>query len=436
MFSLFQVNGVSHNLPVIVADGQLRAYQHGTNILVQTNFGLTVSYDLVYQARVTIPGSYEGQTCGLCGNYNGREDEEFLLPNGRTAPDEAAFGSAWEVEIPGASCTDRCAGNSCPVCEEKKKDVFRGRNYCGLLTDPDSPFAACHGVVSPSVYQSNCLYDVCLGNGDSQVLCQSIHSYVTACQEAGAPIQPWRSASFCPVSCPANSHYEVCADLCTTTCSGDIMDCPETCAEGCQCDDGFFFDGQGCVTLESCGCFERGRYYKPNETVLMSECQQSCTCVPARGVTCKAQGCSREEICQIRDGVRACVSKDIPKPSCSVVRCREGTICKMINGQAECVPVSQTTCWAGGYLHYHTFDGRVYDFHGTCNYTVAKTCRDDSVLPSFHVIAKSENSGNTQVFYIESVTVQVDGVTVTAARTEVGFVGCGHALTGGTYVNR
>ncbi|CAM5176236.1 unnamed protein product, partial [Eretmochelys imbricata] len=420
---LIMVNGVFHNLPVIMADGQLRAYQHGTNILVQTNFGLTVSYDLVYQARVTIPGSYEGQTCGLCGNYNGREDEEFLLPSGRTAPDVAAFGSAWEVEIPGASCTDRCAGNSCPVCEEKKKDVFKGRNYCGLLTDPNGPFAACHGAVSPSVYQSNCLYDVCLGNGDAQVLCQSIHSYVTACQEAKVTIQPWRSASFCAVSCPVNSHYEVCADLCSTTCSGDIMDCPETCAEGCQCDEGFFFDGQGCVTPESCGCFERGRYYKPNETVLMNECQQSCTCVPARGVTCKAQGCSREEICQIRDGVRACVSKVIPKPSCSVVRCREGTICKMINGQPECVPVSQATCWAGGYLHYHTFDGRVYDFHGTCNYTVAKTCRDDSVLPSFHVTAKSENGGNTQVFYIGSVTVQVDGVTITAARAEVGFVG-------------
>nr|XP_023968530.1 IgGFc-binding protein-like [Chrysemys picta bellii] len=418
---LIMVNGVSHNLPVIVADGRVRVYQHGTNILVQTNFGLTVSYDLVYQARVTIPESYEGQTCGLCGNYNGQEDEEFLLPDGRTAPDAAAFGSAWEVQIPGASCTDRCAGNSCPVCEEKTKEVFKGCNYCGLLTDPDGPFAACHGMVSPIVYQSNCLYDLCLGNGDAQVLCQSIHSYVTACQEAGVPILPWRNTSFCSMSCPANSHYEVCADLCTSTCNGDIMDCPETCAEGCQCDDGFFFDGQGCVTPESCGCFERGRYYKANETVLTNECQQSCTCVPARGVTCKAHGCSQEEICQIRDGLRGCISKVIP--SCSVVHCREGTICKMINGQPECVPVSQATCWAGGYLHYHTFDGREYDFHGTCNYTVAKTCRDDSVLPSFHVTAKIENRGNTQVFYIGSVTVQVDGVTITAARAEVGFVG-------------
>ncbi|XP_074926783.1 IgGFc-binding protein-like [Chelonoidis abingdonii] len=303
---LIMVDGVSHNLPLIMVNGQLRAYQHGTNVLVQTDFGLSVSYDLVYQARVTIPGSYHGQTCGLCGNYNGQQDEEFLLPSGRTAPDVAAFGSAWEVQIPGASCTDRCAGNRCPVCEEKKKEDFKGRSYCGLLTDPDGPFAACHGTVSPSVYQSNCLYDLCLANGDAQVLCHSIHSYVTACQEAKVFIQPWRSASFCPASCPVNSHYEVCADLCTTTCTGDIMDCPETCAEGCQCDKGFLFDGQGCVTLENCGCFEQGRYYKPSEMVLMNECQQSCTCVPARGVTCKAHNCTSGATCQIRDGVMKC----------------------------------------------------------------------------------------------------------------------------------
>ncbi|KAG6922311.1 hypothetical protein G0U57_002931 [Chelydra serpentina] len=253
---------MSHKLPVIVADGQLRAYQHGVNVLVQTDFGLTVSYDLLYHTRVSVPGSYYGRMCGLCGNYKGQQDDKFLLPDGRVAPDSASFGSAWQVQIPEASCTDKCAGNSCPVCKKERKDVFKEHNYCGLLTAPDGPFAACHGTVSPTVYFNNCLDDVCLGNGDAQVLCQSIHSYVTACQEATVTIQPWRSASFCPLTCPANSHYEICADLCITTCTGDIMDCPETCAEGCQCDEGFFFDGQDCVTLESCGCFERGRYYK------------------------------------------------------------------------------------------------------------------------------------------------------------------------------
>ncbi|XP_074927491.1 IgGFc-binding protein-like [Chelonoidis abingdonii] len=422
---LIMVNGVSHNLPVIVADGQLRAYQHGTNILVQTNFGLTVSYDLVYQARVTIPGSYEGQTCGLCGNYKGQEDKEFLLPDGSTAPDAAAFGSAWEVQIPGASCTDRCAGNSCPVCEERKKNVFKGRNYCGLLTDPDGPFTACHGTVSPSVYQSNCLYDLCLANGDAQVLCQSIHSYVTACQEVGASIQPWRNTTFCPVSCPVNSHYKICAELCTTTCSGDIMDCPKICAEGCECEDGFFYDGQGCVTAESCGCFKHGRYYKPRETILTNECQQSCTCVSTREVTCKAHSCAREETCQIRDGIMDCISKD----PCKTLKCRIKERCKIENGQEACVPAYTGICQGSGDAQYQTFDGLKFDLQDTCKYTIAKYCGSDPTLESFTIDEKNDNRGNQEISFWQVTNIYVYGYNISIYKREVGKVRLNSVIT-------
>uniref|UniRef100_A0A8C8S3T1 VWFD domain-containing protein n=1 Tax=Pelusios castaneus TaxID=367368 RepID=A0A8C8S3T1_9SAUR len=411
-----QVDGISHNLPVVVADGRLRVYQHGTNVLLETDFGLTVSYNLLYNVRVTVPGNYQGQMCGLCGNYNGRRDDEFLLPDGRAAPDVAAFGSAWKVPTPGVACVDGCTGNSCLVCDETKKGIFKQRNYCGLLTELGGPFAACHSTVSPSVFLNNCLDDMCLAKGDTQVLCQNIHSYVMACQQAGASIQPWRNDAFCPLSCPPNSHYEVCADLCSTTCASitDSTPCPETCAEGCQCDDGFFFDGQGCVAVESCGCFEKGRYYQPNETVLTNGCQQSCSCSATQGVACEAHSCARDESCEIKDSVM---------DPCKSLRCRIKETCKVENGRAVCVPNYKETCWGWGDPHYHTFDGLNFDFQGTCTYTLVRYCGSDPSLEPFAIDEKNDNRGGSQaVSYVRLTNIYVYGYNISIHKNEVGRV--------------
>ncbi|XP_042296348.1 IgGFc-binding protein-like [Sceloporus undulatus] len=306
-----KVNEVFQLLPMIHSEGRLKAYQHGMKVLIETDFGLTVGYDLVYHMTVTIPGTYQGQVRGLCGNYNGQKDDEFFLPNGIVISNATAFGAAWKVGTPGkdTSCSPGCSGSSCPVCEGRKKDVFKQRNYCGVLTAIDGPFRACHSQVDPTVYFNNCVYDLCVSNGDSPALCQSIQSYVSACQEARVSVDHWRSPSFCPLSCPANSHYEVCSDLCSTNCARitDFRVCPETCAEGCQCNDGYFFDGIDCVPEESCGCFKNGHYYKPNEQVLLNKCQERCHCIPGQGVTCQTHRCTADEICEIRDGIMDCL---------------------------------------------------------------------------------------------------------------------------------
>lgn len=87
-----------------------------------------------------------------------------------------------------------------------------------------------------------------------------------------------------------------------------------------------------------------------------------------------------------------------------------------------CVPESESTCWAQGDPHYHTFDGRNFDFMGTCTYTIAKTCSLDADLPSFSIVAKNENRGNTHVSYIAFVTVTVYNITISVAGRENGFV--------------
>lgn len=69
---------------------------------------------------------------------------------------------------------------------------------------------------------------------------------------------------FLAMKCPANSHYEACADLCSASCDGltEIVQCATNCTEGCECNVGFLFDGQKCVKEAECGCYDNGKSYK------------------------------------------------------------------------------------------------------------------------------------------------------------------------------
>lgn len=156
-----------------------------------------VAFDFSSNVRVTVPNNYYGQLGGLCGNYNGQPKDDLQLPDGTVVSDVTVFTAAWKIQTPGIPCTDGCSGNNCPVCTEAKKEFFKQRSFCGILTASDGPFSSCHGVVDPTPYLNHCVFDLCIGGGDRQILCQSIQSYVAACQEAKVTIQSWRTPDFC-----------------------------------------------------------------------------------------------------------------------------------------------------------------------------------------------------------------------------------------------
>ncbi|XP_072317584.1 IgGFc-binding protein-like [Eucyclogobius newberryi] len=414
------VNGILNNLPLNIMDGAVLVYQEGTNYVIETDFGLRVSYNLIYLVTVTVPGNYRDKVCGLCGNFNGKPTDDFKMPNENLTDNVNTFGKSWKVNIPNVVCSNGCEGNECPNCDEARKAVFSRSTYCGIITAPQGPFSECHSKLDPQLYFDDCVFDVCASNGEGKVLCDSVAAYALNCQIAGVDVKSWRSPSFCPMKCPANSHYEVCADSCSAACPGltEIVQCPTGCTEGCECDAGFMFNGQTCVKEDECGCYDQGTTYKPGEVVYNEDCTTKCMCNSTTGLVCENHSCPQGTNCTVKKGIQGCYNTD----PCKDANCRVKEKCRVEKGEAVCVPEYTGVCWAWGDPHYHTFDKYNFDFQGTCRYVISKTCGDLDGLVPYSITERNDNRGNRAVSYVREVEVSVYGYSIIVRKNQVGKV--------------
>lgn len=159
---------------MVLAEGRVRASQHGSDVVIETDFGLRVAYDLAYNVRVTIPGNYYQQLCGLCGNYNGDPKDDFQKPDGSQAGSSNEFGSSWQEAVPGSPCLPTCKpGESCDTeleCKPELQEKYEQQQFCGLLTSPTGPLAACHKLVDPQGPLKDCVFDRSKTSPDNPLL--------------------------------------------------------------------------------------------------------------------------------------------------------------------------------------------------------------------------------------------------------------------------
>ncbi|XP_053345672.1 zonadhesin-like [Clarias gariepinus] len=71
------INGILTNIPVNLNDGEVIIQQEGDFNVILTNFGLRVAYDMIYHVIITVPGTYAGKTCGMCGNFNSNKRLQY-----------------------------------------------------------------------------------------------------------------------------------------------------------------------------------------------------------------------------------------------------------------------------------------------------------------------------------------------------------------------
>ncbi|EMP28590.1 Kielin/chordin-like protein, partial [Chelonia mydas] len=93
---LVRVDGQVVTLPFL-KEPHLYVERQTNTVLLNTNIGVKVLWSGRSQLEVSVPGTYKGHTCGLCGNFNGHPQDDARLRSGQLARSEAAFGNSWRV---------------------------------------------------------------------------------------------------------------------------------------------------------------------------------------------------------------------------------------------------------------------------------------------------------------------------------------------------
>uniref|UniRef100_A0A3P8USY2 VWFD domain-containing protein n=1 Tax=Cynoglossus semilaevis TaxID=244447 RepID=A0A3P8USY2_CYNSE len=154
--------------------------QQANAILLNTNIGLKVQWTGRSHLKVSVPGSYKGQTCGLCGNFNNYHQDDLRMPSGHLSLSESDFGNSWRLD----------------PCKDAGYQAKKGANArCKVIKS--TVFMPCHHVVAPEPWFGACVYDMCAcGANSDECLCDALEAYASQCRDAGVVLH-WRSRSLC-----------------------------------------------------------------------------------------------------------------------------------------------------------------------------------------------------------------------------------------------
>ncbi|XP_071664711.1 mucin-5AC [Patagioenas fasciata] len=431
-------------------------------IILQTTFGLQLQVQLVplMQLFIDLDPSHKGHTCGLCGNFNDIQTDDFKTTSGVIEGTSAAFGNTWKTR---ADCPDAKNTFENPCTVSIQNDQY-AQHWCGLLSDTMGPFAECHSTVNPEVYEKNCMFDTCNCEKSEDCMCAALSSYVRACAAKGVLLTGWRSKACTKYTtlCPKSLKYMDNVDACQPTCRS-LSEPDVTCSikfvpvDGCTCINGTYMDESGkCVPASSCPCYYKGMPLSSGEVVHDNGVVCTCTygklscigekpepvCVPPMvyidcgNVTADMVGAGCQKSCQtldmecyrthcvsgcvcphnqVLDGKGSCIApEDCPcihngnsyspgesiRVGCNNCTCRNR---KWHCSQEPCLE----TCSVYGDGHYTTFDGKRFDFEGDCEYVLIQNyCGQQGVNQgTFRVITENIPCGTTGTTCSKSIKV-------------------------------
>ena len=167
-------------------------------ILLNIGFPVEIFWDGSHYVDVGVSKRWQGQLCGLCGNYNNDYRDDLMLRNGSQTTSESEFGTSWFYATTSEDCGTPDPSPSCTTDEAEAR--------CSVLAN--SVFSVCNGVVDPTSYIYDCILDYCQCNEEDRedredredgedCYCNSLATYAAACASSGVVIPSWRDDNLC-----------------------------------------------------------------------------------------------------------------------------------------------------------------------------------------------------------------------------------------------
>ncbi|KAM7283706.1 BMP-binding endothelial regulator protein [Ixodes scapularis] len=231
----------------------LNILQEDHNIVVRINKGVKVVWDGDNYVEVSVSPTYKGKLCGLCGNYNDKQDDDFMSRNGTRLTDPNAFGNSWLVGRR-KKCLRPPKRPSHPLDCRLKDWSLRLQNLQNCNNIKQGSFKLCHKAVEATPYFRSCMLDMCECLPSDKCYCDSLNAYARECSRAGIQID-WKNSTNCQgMHCPRSSYYTTCGPPCRRTCKNyqQARPCRRKCQPGCQCNPGRVWHRDRCVLPSEC----------------------------------------------------------------------------------------------------------------------------------------------------------------------------------------
>ena len=178
---------------VSYADNDTRVTVLGDrNVLVSVNIG-SGSFQLISSGQniyFSVSPDLENKTCGLCGTFNRKGNDDYHLRSGINAIGVDNFLQEWkDKDWSDNSCPSTSLGGLKDYCNIHSQRVELSKEICSVLEDTEGPFKSCFDKVPVLDYRTKCRDSACRC-GDCA--CDVISGYARVCSEKGAIIPAWR----------------------------------------------------------------------------------------------------------------------------------------------------------------------------------------------------------------------------------------------------